>query len=198
MKVTWAREGPKNGVRPRAAGPRRRAREHSCGCEISYSTAGRRRRGRRLFTRTGSVNAGSVRTRGAPRPGKKRAGQNAYRHCLSLRTREATARQIEQLARKIGGDSKDEFILEHARNAARATVDLATVRRVRLALIERALALGALQSPRLFHSAAEARRFLVSIERGEMPMVPQLSGSRRGACKNRSAPPKPFGARCRS
>jgi hypothetical protein len=108
---------------------------------------------------------------------RTRAGkQNAYRHGLSLRTREATARHIEQLARKIGGDSKDGLILEHARNAARATIDLATVRRVRLALIERASALGALESPRLFRSAAEARRFLVSIERGEMPIVPQPVG----------------------
>jgi len=50
------------------------------------------------------------------------------------------------------------------------------VRRVRVAFIEQTSALGALESPRLFRSAAEARRFLVSIERGDMPIVPQPVG----------------------
>ena len=51
---------------------------------------------------------------------------------LSLRSRAASARQIEQLARKISDETNDELILEHARNAAQATIDLARVRRVKL------------------------------------------------------------------
>src|SRR5438477_6608518 len=103
-------------------------------------------------------------------------GRASKSQSLSLRSRAASARQIEQLARKIGGDSKDELTLEHARDAAQATIDLARVRRVRVAFIEQTSALGALESPRLFRSAAEARRFLVSIERGDMPIVPQPVG----------------------
>jgi len=46
-----------------------------------------------------------------------------------------------------------------------------------VALIERASALGALDSSGLFRSAAEARQFLVSIERGDMPIMPQRLGT---------------------
>src|SRR4051812_27178001 len=94
------------------------------------------------------------------RAGKKRAGHNAYRHGLSLRSSTAFAKAIEKLARKIAGNSEGELRLEYARDAAQATVDLARVRRVKIALIERASALGALDSPRLFNSVREVSRFL--------------------------------------
>ena len=124
-------------------------------------------------------------------------GRASKSQSLSLRSRAATARQIEQLARKIGGDSEDELILEHARNAAQVTIDLARVKRVRVALIERASALGGVESPRLFRSAAEARRFLLSIERGECQSCRNASASRRRCLRNsRSAPPKPCDAPC--
>jgi hypothetical protein len=70
---------------------------------------------------------------------------------------------VEKLVRKIAGSSKDRIILEHARDAAYAAFDLARVRRVKLALIERAFALGTLGTPRLFNSVREAERFLNSV-----------------------------------
>ena len=61
----------------------------------------------------------------------------------------AFAQKIERLARKIAGSTKDEIILVYARSAAYAEFDLARVRRVRVALIERAYAFGTLGAARL-------------------------------------------------
>jgi hypothetical protein len=105
------------------------------------------------------------------RAGKKRAGHNAYRHGLSLRSTIAFAKEIEILARKIAGESEGEVRLEYARDAPQATIDLARVRRVKIALIERAL--GALDRPRIFNSVQEIGRSSSSIERGERPTSPE-------------------------
>jgi hypothetical protein len=56
---------------------------------------------------------------------------------------------VEGLARKIAGDTDNEIILERARAAAYAELDLARVRRVKIALIERMRAFGDLDLPRL-------------------------------------------------
>ena len=81
--------------------------------------------------------------------GKKRSSHDAYSHGLTLNISSAAfAKQVEKSARKIAGGSKDEIILEHARAAAQAEFDLARVRQVKLALIERVSALGA--QPRRF------------------------------------------------
>jgi hypothetical protein len=111
--------------------------------------------------------------------GKKRAGRNAYRHglTLSLLSNAAVAKQIERLARKLAGKTNSEIILEHARVAAQASIDLARVRRVKVALIERASARGSLETAELFNSVREISRFLISIERGEMPAMPELDHS---------------------
>jgi hypothetical protein len=103
------------------------------------------------------------------RGGKQRARGNAYQHGLTtgLIPSAAFARKIEGLARKIAGNTKDEIILGHARSAACAEFDLARVRRVRVALIERAYAIGTLGTSRLFNSAREAERFLDAIVRGK-------------------------------
>ena len=78
--------------------------------------------------------------------GKKRAGQNAYRHGLTLRISNAVmTREIEMLARKIAGPAVDHATLEFARTAAEAEYELARVRRIRLKLIERATAPDALE-----------------------------------------------------
>ena len=45
--------------------------------------------------------------------------------------------------------------------------------RIKVALIERVSALGSMETPRLFNSVREANRFLISIERGEMPAMPE-------------------------
>ena len=80
--------------------------------------------------------------------GKKRVGKNAYRHGLSLNfTSAAYTAQVEDLAGKIAGATTDTIVLEHARIAAEAELELRRVRRVRLALIERSSALGSLKTP---------------------------------------------------
>jgi hypothetical protein len=109
------------------------------------------------------------------RAGKNRAQHNAYRHGLTrgLISSAAVAKQVEKLARKIAGNSKDPVVLEHARDAAYAEIDLARVRRVRVALIERAAALGSRETPELFKSVREVSRYLESTERGETPSLPE-------------------------
>jgi hypothetical protein len=108
------------------------------------------------------------------RAGKKRARSNAYRHGLTTAfvPNATLASQIEKLARKIAGNTRDEIVLELARDAAYAEIELARVRRVKVALIERAAALAALETPRLFNSAQEAIRFLNSVVQGKTPAMP--------------------------
>jgi hypothetical protein len=96
---------------------------------------------------------------------KKRASRNAYRHGLasSAASCAATANWLEEFARKIAGDSTNEIILEHARGAAQAELDLARVRRVKVAVIQRVAALGALDPPPAFGALAAEMRYLKSI-----------------------------------
>jgi hypothetical protein len=87
--------------------------------------------------------------------GKKRASLNALRHGLSsqgLRTFEAE--RVEQLARQIAGDCENRIVLELARSAAAAELELAQVRQVQADLIALALSLGSLE-PLDFRSAAD-------------------------------------------
>ena len=80
-----------------------------------------------------AANRGNAGKSTGPRSpaGKKRAGGNAYRHGLtvSLLSNAAVAKQIETLARKLAGETNSKIILEHARVAAQAEIDLARVRR---------------------------------------------------------------------
>jgi hypothetical protein len=80
------------------------------------------------------------------RAGKRRSSRNAYRHGLasSRKADAATARKLDQLARQIAGDSNSEIILELARSAAEAELDLARVRLASVALINRVSAFGAI------------------------------------------------------
>jgi hypothetical protein len=106
--------------------------------------------------RQAAANRRNARRSTGPRSnaGKTRASRNAYRHGLSssISSTAAFAKQLEQLARKIAGDSKDEMILQYARAVAEAELDVARVRRAKVALIQRASALGALvvEGPQLF------------------------------------------------
>ncbi len=108
-----------------------------------------------------------------PRSGaaKKRASRNAYRHglSLSLTSSAAIAKRLDALARKIVGNSKNEVILEHARDAAQAELELERVRQVRVALIERVSALGSLNAPPIFGSSAQQIRDLRSVLSGRSP-----------------------------
>jgi hypothetical protein len=78
--------------------------------------------------------------------GKKRASCNAYRHglTLSITSTAAYAKHLDKLVREIAGDTEDTIVLERARAIAQAELDLARVRRVKVALIERASAFGEL------------------------------------------------------
>ena len=104
---------------------------------------------------------------------KKRTSRNAYRHglTLSLTSSAVFAKRLDKLARKIAGDSKDEIILEHARAAAQAALDLARVRQVKIALIERVSALGALDAPQLFGSVMKRLRYYELVLAGKPPYV---------------------------
>ena len=119
-----------------------------------------------------AANRSNARKSIGPRTGagKKRASHNAHSHGLTLSISSAAlAKQLEKRARKIAGGSKDEIILEHARAAAQAEFDLARVRQVKLALIERASGLGALDAPQVFGSLAKEMRYLKSILSGRAP-----------------------------
>jgi DNA-binding LacI/PurR family transcriptional regulator len=94
--------------------------------------------------------------------GMKRASRNAYRHglTLSITSTAASAKQLDNLVRKIAGDTKDAIILERARAVAQAELDLARVRQAKIALIERASAFGALDPPRVPSSVTRIIRLL--------------------------------------
>src|SRR5262245_60595042 len=94
--------------------------------------------------------------------GKKRASRNAYRHGLrsSITPTAAVAKQLDKLVREIAGDSKDPILLERARAIAQAELELARVRRAKVALIERASAFGELDPPRPSRSVTRIIRLL--------------------------------------
>ena len=100
-----------------------------------------------------AANRRNARKSTGPRSGagRKRASHNAYRHglTLSITSTAAFAKQLDILVRKIAGDSEDAIVLERARAIAQAELDLARVRRAKLALIERASAFGELDTPQL-------------------------------------------------
>jgi hypothetical protein len=83
--------------------------------------------------------------------GKKRASKNAVRHGLTkpMLGPEYT-RALEALARQIAGDREDKLAMALARDAAEAELELARVRRMKVALIERVAVFGCFNPPRLF------------------------------------------------
>jgi hypothetical protein len=100
-----------------------------------------------------AANRRNARKSTGPRSGagKKRASGNAYRHglTLSITSGAAAAKQLDKLVRKIVGNSEDAILLERARALAQAELELARVRRAKVALIERASAFGGLDPPQL-------------------------------------------------
>src|ERR1700730_14361095 len=85
--------------------------------------------------------------------GKKRASQNAFRHGLTRRLSSAEFdRGVETLARQIAGDTEDKIKIELARDAAAAELELARVKRVKVALVERVAAFGRFDVPERFAS----------------------------------------------
>jgi hypothetical protein len=115
------------------------------------------------------------------RAGKRRASGNAYRHGLasSRNLNAVTARQLDQLAREIAGDSKSEIILELARSAAEAELDLARARLAGVGLINRVFVDGtidrfadelAMDKAKWQRLRAEARHFLRGAAPPEVPV----------------------------
>jgi len=88
--------------------------------------------------------------------GRKRASRNAYRHglTLSITSTAAYAKQLDKLVREIAGDTEDAIVLERARAVAQAELELARVRRAKVALIERASAFGEVDLPQLMLTRA--------------------------------------------
>src|SRR5437764_10693369 len=85
--------------------------------------------------------------------GKKRASRNALRHGLARKDSSACfLARLEKLASRIAGDCPIPTVLQYARAAAEAELEIGRVRRVKFALIERASALGALVPPKHFLS----------------------------------------------
>lgn len=107
--------------------------------------------------------------------GKNRSSRNAYRYglTLSITSSAAYAKQLDKLVRKIIGDTADAILLERARAIAQAELELARVRRVKVALIERASAFGELDPPQPFRSVTQIIRLLNAIDRGRVPSFPE-------------------------
>ena len=112
---------------------------------------------------------------------KKRSGQNAYKHGLAsgFVSHATMAKRRDQLARQIAGDSKNGIVLEHARAAAQAELDLARVRRVRVAVIHGVHARGALGPAYDMGSVIKAYLYLELVSegktpRGRPPAIPEL------------------------
>jgi hypothetical protein len=117
-----------------------------------------------------AANRRNARKSTGPRSGagRKRASRNAYRHglTLSINSTAAFAKQLDTLVHKIAGDSEDAIVLERARAIAQAELELARVRRAKVALIERASAFGELDPPRLSSSVTQINRVINALERG--------------------------------
>ena len=106
------------------------------------------------------------------RAGRKRAGSNATIHGLTtnLLSNTLLAEQVEKLAREIaGGRTDDAILLQYARDVAYAEIDLARVRRIKVALIERASAVGTLECSPIFEDVGGVRKILDMLARGELP-----------------------------
>jgi hypothetical protein len=116
-----------------------------------------------------AANRKNARKSTGPRSGagKHRASRNAFRHGLSLSISAtgALAKQLEELAREIAGDTENPITLEHAWAAALAELELARAPRIKVALIERARALGDFDPPQLFSSVREAIGFSKAVAR---------------------------------
>ena len=94
--------------------------------------------------------------------GKRRSSGNALRHGLSRVTNGRGGADIEALARLLVGANEDEEILEHARSAVRAHLDLLRIREVKRDLMERVNRLGTVDPPPRFRSRSAEIRYLMT------------------------------------
>jgi len=94
--------------------------------------------------------------------GKQRASGNSYRHGLSVRTDdEDNSDDVERLVRNIAGDTTDQHLLQCARIAALAHLDLVRIRQIKADILNRVIAFGALEPrPFRFRSLSAELRYL--------------------------------------
>jgi hypothetical protein len=124
------------------------------------------------------------------RGGKQRARSNAYQHGLTTSRvfSAAVAKQAEKLMREIAGKTKNPLVLHHAREAAYAEIELSRVRRVKVALIEQAAALGRVESLPLTKSLREATRYLHAILPDSAATMPSQEPERTAEAIRRAWP----------
>jgi hypothetical protein len=127
-----------------------------------------------------AANRRNARKSTGPRSGagKNRSSRNTYRHglTLSITSAAAFAKQLDKLARKIAGNTNDAITLERAREIAQAELELARVRRAKIALIERARAFGELDPRHEFRTVTQIKRFFNALDRGRL-ILPKPSDS---------------------
>ena len=151
-----------------------------------------------------AANRRNARNSTGPRStaGKTRTARNAYRHglTLSLTSNAACAKRLDRLARRLAGDSNSEIIRQHARAAAHAALDLARIRHIKVALIERVAALGTLDAPPVFGALPAERRSLKAMLAGRAPLIlpARIDPLATMPTESRHGPPKPSAGRCRS
>jgi hypothetical protein len=131
--------------------------------------------------------------------GRKRSSRNSFRHGLAagLPTSAERTQYVERLARKIAGASPDIFSLEGARTFAQAEFDLAQIRRVKVGLISRVMAIGGLETPNdVFQASDQVKRFVRALKHGELilpdriepPAIPTTDPERTTEAIRRALP----------
>jgi hypothetical protein len=129
--------------------------------------------------------------------GKGRSSQNAYRHGLSagVSAHAEYAKDIEIFAGKIAENSTDVVVLECARTIAQAEIDLARIRRLKVALISHVRALGDVKLAPTFQSLREIKQFFKGLNRGELilperqsPEMPATEPERSAEAVRRALP----------
>lgn len=104
--------------------------------------------------------------------GKRRTRTNAFRHGFGGGWPHGSEPGMEELARKFAGDADDPITLELARTAAHAELILAEIKRLKVAWIQRAYALGFTVRPEPFATVCEIRRIVASKEYREQVLNP--------------------------
>jgi hypothetical protein len=122
-----------------------------------------------------AANRRNARKSTGPRSGagKNRSSRNAYRHglTLSITSTAAFAKQLDKFVREIS-DTTDAIVLERARAIAQSELDLARVRRAKVALIERGAVFGELDPPQAFSTVTQIIRILNALDWGRVASLP--------------------------
>jgi hypothetical protein len=79
--------------------------------------------------------------------GKQRSKDNARRHGMAAARPRQTTPEIEELVQMFAQGSTDPLLIEHAREAADAVLELAKLRRMRVSWIERVYIFGTTERP---------------------------------------------------